>query len=122
MLMPPLYSPSGRRARIDTGSGRFQLVVMKSPGTSHRFFEGANSRNVGRAPLSSDRRSYFGHKDQVRSRPGCMSRSAADTHGIQFNFVDVSGTSNAPVLVRSGVMSFPFRSKTNTSPLASTPS
>ena len=48
--------------------------------------------------------------------------SAADSHGIQFNLVDVSGTSSAPVLVRSGVMSFAFRSNTNTSPLASTPS
>src|SRR5438874_3917867 len=43
----------------------------------------------------------------------------APDYGIQFNFVDVSGMSDRPALVRSGVISCVFKSITNTSPLVS---
>ena len=42
-------------------------------------------------------------------------------HGIQFSRVDGSGTSEEPVLVRSGVIAWLLMSMTKTSPVLSLP-
>src|SRR5262249_40097399 len=111
-----------RRIFDDTGNGTYRSLRQER----RTYGEcGSDARKEFHATPLMD--SYAFHSTPTSKYPWTSAanqdrRSAADTHGIQFNLVDVSGTSNAPVLVRSGVMSFPFRSKTNTSPLASTPS
>jgi AAA ATPase domain len=52
MLMPPLYSPSGRRARIDTGSGPLPACSDEKSRNVTQIFEGANSRNEEDSELS----------------------------------------------------------------------
>jgi hypothetical protein len=52
MLMPPLYSPSGRRARIDTGSGPLPACSDQKSRNVTQIFGRANSRNVEDSELS----------------------------------------------------------------------
>src|SRR5262245_48983075 len=67
MLMPPLYSPAGRSARIDTGSGPLPACSDEKSRNVTQIFEGANSRNGEDSELSLE-----GILEAVAACSGCI--------------------------------------------------
>jgi hypothetical protein len=53
MLMPPLYSPSGRRARIDTGSGPLPACSDEKSRNVTQIFDAYSSQSLQAADASS---------------------------------------------------------------------